>query len=292
MEVEVKTKICRRCKKSFDATLENFYVDRRTKDGFNKWCKSCCSDYNNERYGRVKTNPEEYERLVEKLIMQEQARGKSRDRIAIGPEKLPIGNEYRGGVNPPPPPVRQISQEKFVPSPYGSGNNTSLAKGFKFYQDAFVNGYGNLAGLGLSDTTIRRLFGVESYSVFKSHSVLDEEADERYRYEMECLQKRLAHLMLIQAQGYSYEEERIEYKKKNGRWVEFNKKKFKKWHPGNGYMLITYLANRFPEDWKISKEVVHKEAAYDTDRKKIESLARDVFAADTPESEGEPGVQG
>jgi hypothetical protein len=61
MLIPLKEKICSTCSKN--QTIESFYLDKKSKDGYSFWCKTCCKEYNRKRY---ETFTEEY-----KLVKRE-----------------------------------------------------------------------------------------------------------------------------------------------------------------------------------------------------------------------------
>ncbi|MDD4984082.1 MAG: hypothetical protein PHH82_04580 [Candidatus ainarchaeum sp.] len=106
------------------------------------------------------------------------------------------------------------------------------------------------------------------------------------------LEKKLCQEMLNQALGYSYCEEKTIYIKvpKTGQWIETRKEVTKKHQSGNSQLFIMYLTNKYPDLWKVSKELIHgKTESYDAepsqrDRKKIESLARQLLDGNSSNS--------
>ena len=52
----MSTKICRCCKK--EKLIEEFVKDNRSKDGYSTQCKECKKIESNERYNRLKNDPE------------------------------------------------------------------------------------------------------------------------------------------------------------------------------------------------------------------------------------------
>jgi hypothetical protein len=112
------------------------------------------------------------------------------------------------------------------------------------------------------------------------------------------LERDLCKEMIVQALGYNYKEEKLtlikapDTKKETGGWVEVKKEITTKRIPGNSQLFIMFMTNKFPDLWKVSKELVHsKTENYDAepskrDRKKIMSLARDILEANPDEPKG------
>lgn len=78
----MEIKICRKCGK--ELSIDNFYKDRTTKDGFGFYCKACIKAYNaskktdTERRGgltKVFTNPDLAKFKPRELIDELKARG-------------------------------------------------------------------------------------------------------------------------------------------------------------------------------------------------------------------------
>lgn len=130
---------------------------------------------------------------------------------------------------------------------------------------------------------------IDINKIFESNILTEQETNEAY-----CiLEKRLAQQMLVQALGYEICEEKSTFIKQPstendpGGWVEVKKEVQKKHQPGNSQLFIMFMTNKFPDLWKVSKELIHsKPEGYDSepnkrDRKKIESLARQILETDT-----------
>ncbi len=215
----------------------------------------------------------------------------------------------------PPCPARKKRDVPSKPEP----EKKILAKQRNFYKRAFVTGYGNLVALGLELAVIERLFGV-SYQYLSKQFEVDEEIQQSYLEAMDKLQNFLACQILVKGIGYDYTEEKTVYckqgitigkvedgqekanynprtKAKKGKWKEYRKEVFKKHQAGDTQALIFFMTNRFPDKWKVSRELLTGKAEnYDSNpsertRKAIESLARDVLEKDTNRPETEHPVQ-
>lgn len=77
----MEIKICKKCGK--ELSIDNFYKDRTTKDGFGFYCKACIKSYNASKkadtgggkYTKVYTNPELAKFKPRELIDELKARG-------------------------------------------------------------------------------------------------------------------------------------------------------------------------------------------------------------------------
>ena len=189
-----------------------------------------------------------------------------------------------------------------------------------FYKGVFLEGYKNLSALGLEETAISRLFGVKDEYVSQCIGT-DEELEKSYQEAMNKLHSMLSQWILVKALGYNYEEEKITYCKQgatrkksgkdrrmiatynpqkkvhNSKWLEYRKEIMKKHQPGSDQLLIFYMTNRFPDKWKVSRELLTGKAeGYDSkpgerNRKAIGSLGRDVLEQNTNGPEAEHPVQ-
>jgi hypothetical protein len=165
----------------------------------------------------------------------------------------------------------------------------------------FRHAYRELLKTGMSENDIQAIFGVGRNMA--KHRKNDPGLEIAFQDAMSSLEAQLAGKMIVQAMGYDYVEEKIEYVRKDNvkgagynSWKETKKTKTKKHQPGNAQIFMFLMANRFEKNWKISKELVTKEQGYDTEpskrtRMQIEALARNVLEADTSESDGEHQFQ-
>lgn len=130
--------------------------------------------------------------------------------------------------------------------------------------------------------------------VFQSNQLTAQEKNDAYIE----LEKNLSKQMLTQALGYTYNEEETtfvkvpESKSCSSEWIEYKKKITKKHQPGNSQIFIMFLTNKYPDLWKVSKELIHsKSEGYDSepsqrDRKKVIALARQILESDTDNPKG------
>lgn len=177
--------------------------------------------------------------------------------------------------------------------PPKDASKRQLKGAVNFYKSCFVNAYENLAALGINQGVIQKIFGQKPTS-FMNHTNQELDGDRAYQDAMEALQNQLAQWALVKGLGYNYEEEKTTYvyDREKKRWYEQKKEVYKKHNSGSPELLIFYLTNRFPNKWKVSKELVRAKApSYDDNpasrnRRKIESLAVDVLTEDTNEAEG------
>ncbi len=154
-------------------------------------------------------------------------------------------------------------------------------------QDKLPNEIGIKIPQGIFDTRL------ELNEIFKSPTgqVLTEQEK---NIAAAILERKLCQEMINQALGYSYCEEKTIYLKlpKTGEWKEVRKEVTKKHQPGSSQLFIMYLTNKYPDLWKVSKELVHgKTENYDSepsqrDRKKIESLGRQLLEGNSNNSNG------
>lgn len=199
----------------------------------------------------------------------------------------------------PPPPVRKLKPDKKL----HLNAEKEMARKYRFYKGCFLEMYKNLSALDLTEDTMSRLFGVTTRRLnLKVKS--DAESELAYQQAMSELERKMSRMMLVQALGYSYEDEKtIFVKKKNeeteeDEWEAIRKEVSKKHQPGNAQLFIMYMTNKFPDLWKVSKELLTgKIAGYDSnpgkrDRKKITSLARDILEANTDRPETECSFSG
>lgn len=117
---------------------------------------------------------------------------------------------------------------------------------------------------------------------------------------MDKLEKILTYSLVGQAVGYYVEEEKIKYVRStvDGGWVATEKYITKEYQPGNATLFTLLVTNKFPDKWKVSRELLTGKAeGYDSKpsqriRKVIESLGRDVFEQNTDRPETEHSVSG
>lgn len=221
----------------------------------------------------------------------EEAQKFSKENPLTPADVLPKASSRYYPVRPPRSPDRtQIRDRK--------DRKNSITKKDFYYKGYFLNIYNALKAMDVSDTTIARLSETKPCT-FKSRMESDAEADVGYQEAMAELELRLSHLMLVMAKGYDFEEVKIKSLKspKTGDWVEVEKTVTMKHHPGDMHALTMYLTNRFPDNWKVSRELITgKKQTYDDNpsernRKAIESYARDVLEQNTDKSDGEHSVQ-
>jgi hypothetical protein len=172
----------------------------------------------------------------------------------------------------------------------------------KFYKNCFLSAYERLLGLGLSQHTIKTIFGC-SRTGLDNNTVYDAEGQEAYRNAMAEVQAKLASHLLINAIGYDYQEESVVYKSVidektlRRKWVPDKKTVYTKHQAGDGSLLTLFMINKFPREWKVSKEIITgKSEGYDSEpsqrvRKVIESLGRDVLKGNTDRAEAKHPVQ-
>ena len=144
-----------------------------------------------------------------------------------------------------------------------------------------------LLKIGLSQQQIQSIFGMceNKLKVLRDN---DPEIMIAYQEAMDFLEDKLTMKLIVQAVGYNYEEEKEFYEiTPKGGWKKKRKEVYKRHQPGSTSAFIFLLANRWKDNWKVSKELVSKKEGYDSEpnvRKQIESLARDVLSADTQKS--------
>ena len=267
----VTTKPCNKCGKS--KLTSEFYKNSSAKDGLNAWCKLCIKRYTAVRDRATRKSKPSDQRKLKKLHH--------------------LGN--------PPKPVRKPQpQEPRITEDTGE---KSKIKALAFYRNCFLGAYEQLTKLGLSEQTIKTIFGC-SKNGLRSYTIYEKEGEEAYQRAMSELQAKLASHMVINAIGYDYQEEKICYTKEENaetgvnEWVEVRKEVFRKHHPGSSEQMIFFVTNRFPDKWKNSKELLtgkvqdYDETPATRHRKVIESQARDILTKNTQESETELPVQG
>lgn len=172
-----------------------------------------------------------------------------------------------------------------------------VRKNLATYKRRFKNAFRHLVALGLEQRHIEVIFGLGQHN-FRPVCERTPEIEEARQEAMAILENRLASKMLVNAVGYDYEEEEIEYRKvintkmgKKGRkgydtWSPVKKRKYKKHQPGSATLFMSFMTNKFPDNWKISQEIINKKEGYDSDpklraRKIIESLGRTILEGDT-----------
>jgi hypothetical protein len=236
----------------------------------------------------------DYDGLKETIDAIKEARNNARE----NPADVETVKGFRAKKPACPKPVRKRKEMKIRSLKHE--RKGQLTKINKCYKGFFLEGYKNLLSLGLSETTISRLFGVDRNALKQSRqSIHNEEIELAYQDAMDELELKLSHLMLVMAKGYEIEEQKFKFLKneKTGRWNEVERILVKKHHPGEIQALIMYLTNRFPDKWKVSRELLTgKTESYDSkpgqrNRKAIESLARDVLEQNPDRPEAEHPVQ-
>lgn len=188
----------------------------------------------------------------------------------------------------PPPPEKMTYDEKSV------SDDSNLSRSHRFYKSCFLEMYRNLSVLDLSEETIKCMFGIDGRTPYRAATEKSKDFDKKMQQSMAELEAKLARMMLVQAIGYSYQDEKITYykDKENNKWQPHKKEISTKHQCGNPQLFIMYMTNRFPDLWKVSRELVtHKGESYDNspsqrDRKKIVALARDILEADTLADDG------
>lgn len=286
-QTQVATKRCVRCGK--EKSRDSFYSAKGLKDGLRNWCKLCYKKYNADR-----------SRIAKEA--RKNAEENPADRKAV--------EDFRKENTFPPQAVRKSRQ-------ITHRNVRTGEKTLQLYKSTFLEGYRNLAALGLDESTIERLFGLKNQFLME-HIETDEEYQLAYRQAMDELQSKMARLMISRAIGYDYEEEKTIYCKKDlirkkkdnsttavynkqliggGRWIEYRKEIMKKHQPGDTQMFIFFMTNRFPDQWKVSRELLTgRIEGYDSSpgeriRRTIEALSRDVLEQNTDRAETEHSVQ-
>lgn len=246
-----------------------FYKNKSEEDGLDSYCKSCRRKYSSENKNRPKKQTQ-----------------------AIDEKKL-------RSIKFVPRAVREPSIKELPAR--GETSEQSKTQALKFYKKCFLGGYESLKALGLTQRTIQLLFGCSTQGM-NTHTLYDRDGDEAYQQAMAELQGRLANQVLVHALGFDYEETKTIYvreKTKKGKsiWKPSRREINKRHHSGSPELLIFYVTNRFPKQWKVSRELITKKGqTYDEDpgirdRKKIESLARDVLKANSDTTETEHSVQ-
>lgn len=249
------TKICGRCKQ--EKATDQFYTDKRRRDGICHWCKDCLNTYYKNRKKAIKKS---------KFLSTEQGLKK----IDIIP--------------------RSMKKSHFL-----SAEDKNPEETLQFYKGCFYEGYKKLFALGIPPAAINKIFGCNN----KQFQLDGRQAEKCYQDALAQLQARLASEVLLRAVGYKYTEEEIFFEKeqKGKVWRRTKKKVHKKQNLGSPELLIFYLTNKFPELWKISRELVtRKGQTYDDDpgirdRKKIIAIARGVLEKYPVRTTGEHLVQ-
>ena len=264
---KLKSKVCKGiCGE--DKPVSAFYKRQDSPDGLQIYCKECLKNYSKERF--------------------KEAKRATKDNPADGD-----GIRALRKINNLPP--KAARPDKELP-PQDRQQKKSMKAGLKFYKGCFTEMYRNLTALDLADETIRQLFGAGK-TPFRSHTREDEQAEIAYQQAISELQQKMARLMLVQAMGYQYEEEKITFIKVKNKWVEKKKEIFVKHKAGEANLLIMFMTNKFPDEWKVSKELITtRKEGYDKlpgerDRKKIEALAGSILEKDTDAIEAECTVQ-
>lgn len=165
------------------------------------------------------------------------------------------------------------------------------------YRKRFRNAYKNLIKLGMTLRDIDLLFGADSHGGLKKSRDRHPDLQKAHMEAMETLEAQLAGKMIVQALGYDYDELKTQYAKVDGKWKAVKKERFKKHQPGNSSLFIFLMSNRFPDDWKVSKELITKQEGYDSEpseraRKQIESLARGVLENSPERPDRKRQIQG
>lgn len=286
---EEKTKRCSKCKET--KSISEFYKANKTGKIFT-YCKECMRKYNKSRIrvrGKIGKNKipitSRYVAEVERAIIKAKNNPKTFEEVA---ETRKLGVHIRPPRSPDRTKIRDRKKKR----------TTSLTRKESFFKGFFIDIYSSLAALGLSDVTIARLGGRKPLT-FKDHLDKDPEIDEEYQRAMDELELRLSHWLIVMAKGYEIEEVKIRSNRspKTGDWVEVEKTHVRKHHPGDIQALIFYLTNRFPDKWKVSRELLTGKAqTYDSkpgerNRKAIESVGREVLGQDTDKSEGKCLIQ-
>ncbi len=269
---EKETKLCSDCKKTKEAI--RFYSDKSREDGLSELCIKCTVELEDKEY------------ITAKELMGEESvedKGLTKDVLKKSLKSNRHGTSFA---------ARQPDKKcKSIPPV-----TNSLAKRYKFYKNCFYEMYKNLTALDLSESTIKYLFGT-SRLVYDTYA-RDEEGVRKYQEAMAELEQKMTRLMLVQAAGYDYSEETIISKRNGRQWKMAERKVHRKFQPGNSQLLIFFMTNKFPEKWKVSKELIlGKKETYDKlpgqrDREKITTLAGEILEADTVEFEAEHTVQG
>jgi len=159
-------------------------------------------------------------------------------------------------------------------------------------RDRVEGAFSFLVSIGLTNGDINRIFKSQrNYVILTNKDKFQEIKAEA----MARLENRLMAKMLEAAIGYDYTEESTIYRRVKGAWKLSGKKIQKKHMPGNANLFLSFMYNRFPENWKQSSEVISKKIGYDTDpalrtKKFIESLGRTILEGDTDKSEGKPAL--
>jgi hypothetical protein len=136
------------------------------------------------------------------------------------------------------------------------------------------------------------------------------EGDKVFEKELALVRDKLENVltnnMVTQALGYDWEEEIIDYVRKKEeevgtgtgvQWIKSKRRIVKKHQQGNATLMMFLMCNRYPENWKVSKETITKKEGYDAKPSKrariqIESLATGISKQDTDEHQGKPCVSG
>ena len=165
------------------------------------------------------------------------------------------------------------------------------------YKKRFLRAYNSLIKLGVSESTINLLFGM-NHNGTKTLRSSDSTLQAEYETAMESIESHLVGSMVIQALGYNYEEVKVVYRRikdgekadrNNKGWISVKRERLTKHQPGNSALFQFLMTNKFGDNWKNSKEIVSKKEGYDSSpskraRKQIESLARDIPKENTVES--------
>ena len=267
----VTIKHCNKCGE--DKLTSEFYKQTSNKDGLNHWCKLCI-----KRNGAARNN------ATRKLKPSDQRKLKKLKHTGLAPK-----------------PARKSQPQK--PRITKDTTEGSKTKALAFYQNCFLGAYEQLSKLGLTEQTIKTIFGC-SKNGLRGYTIYEKEGEEAYQRAMSELQAKLASHMVINAIGYDYTEEKICYTKEENaetgvnKWVAVKKEVFRKHHPGSSEQMIFFVTNRFPDKWKNSKELLTgKVQDYDDTpgtrhRKVIESQARDILEENTQRPEAELSIQG
>lgn len=266
---KIEVKNCTKCK--LPKPISDFYKNKSSKDGLHAWCKVCVRNV-----GII------HNRSTRRPVLESLRKVKKQGFGQLKPTREPR-------IQPPRVTKDSSAQTK--------------TKALTFYQNCFFNAYEELQKLGLSIPTIRTIFGI-SRDALQRNTTYEQQGEQTYQIAMAELQANLASHMLIRAIGYSYNEEKIIYVKEKSpetgqmEWVECRKEVWKRHQAGSSDLMTFYMTNRFPKDWKNSKELLTgKVEGYDgtpgqRDRKKIESLSTEVLGTDTKRPETERIVQG
>ncbi len=278
MEIEIQTKVCRKC--GYEKSVDMFGKMTSSKDGLQVWCKECINGYQKGMH-RAKGND------------KKKRRGKKKVHITPRVSTLMKSNRC--------PPVRKHKEQK--PRMTDEICEKSKTKALNFYQKCFLNSYETLLSYGLSQQTIQDVFGC-SRSGIDSYTIYEKQGEEAYQRGMAKLQAMLCSQIVIRSMGYEYQEEKIIYTKaidsetRKQKWVEMRKEVYKKHQPSNAELMVFLMTNRFPDKWKVSKELLTgKVEGYDDNpsqrnRKIIESQAAGILAEDTEKPKAELPVQG